>query len=134
MKKNKGGRPSKLEKINMAEVERLAGLGLTDEEMATMLGIAVSTLNNYKKNREFMEALKRGKTKVDAVVVNRLLQKALDGDTTAMIFWLKNRQRERWRDRSEVGIGGVQGGGSGVNEVKIEVVHTREVGEGEDGT
>ena len=30
-----------------------------------------------------------------------MLNKALKGDTTAIIFWLKNRRPDKWRDRKE---------------------------------
>jgi len=122
--KNKSGRgrPSKLREIDFKEVERLAGLGSTDEEMAMFLGVTARTFNNWKKNPDFFQALKRGKAKVDLVVVDKLLKKALDGDTTAIIFWLKNRQRERWRDKRDIGLGG---DGEGIVDVRIEVVKTK---------
>ena len=41
------------------------------------------------------------------------------GDTTAMIFWLKNRQPDRWNDRREVRLSGGGEGGT----IRIEVVH-----------
>ena len=83
------------------------------------------------EHREFREALKKGKAPVDLEVENALLKRALgyeyeetvteiykgaDGiershirkmkkhmppDTTAQIFWLKNRRPGRWRDKIE---------------------------------
>jgi len=127
MAKHKGGRPSKLAKIDLGEVERLAGLGLTDEEMAIVLDVSPRAFAGYKKNSEFLQALKRGKPKKDTEVVQRLLLKAMEGDVTAMIFWLKNRQPDKWRDRRDIGLGG---NGAGSVDVKIEVVKVRE---GKDG-
>ena len=73
--------------------------GLTDEQIAANAGIAPSTLYAWKKDhREISEALKKGKEVVDYEVENALLTKALIGDTTAQIFWLKNRRPDKWRD------------------------------------
>ncbi len=33
-------------------------------------------------------------------------EKALGGDTTAMIFWLKNRKPEQWREKQEIAHSG----------------------------
>jgi hypothetical protein len=100
--------------------------GLTDEQLAQKMGIATGTLYEWKKSYpEISEALKRGKEVVDIEVENALLKRALgydyteerveisekDGrkviqntkhiaaDTTAQIFWLKNRRPDRWRDK-----------------------------------
>ena len=35
---------------------------------------------------------------MDYKVENALLQSALAGNTTAQIFWLKNRRPDKWRD------------------------------------
>ena len=51
-----------------------------------------------------MQALKKGKAVVDFAVENALLKNALAGDTTAQIFWLKNRKRDKWRDRHDNAI------------------------------
>lgn len=74
--------------------------GLTDEQIAFNCGISPSTLYRWKDDhREICEALKKGKEVVDYAVENALLQKALSGDTTAQIFWLKNRRPDKWRDK-----------------------------------
>lgn len=74
--------------------------GLTDEQIAKNIGITSKTLYEWK-NRfcEICEALKKGKEVVDYEVENALLKRALDGDTTAQIFWLKNRRPNKWRDK-----------------------------------
>jgi len=123
MAKHKGGRPSKLAKIDLGEVERLAGLGLTDEEMAIVLDIARSSFSLYKKNKQFSDAVKKGKIKYDMEIIEGLRKNAKGGDTTAQIFWLKNRQPDKWRDKRDIGLGG---NGAGSVDVKIEVVKVRE--------
>ena len=50
---------------------------------------------------EFLEALRRTRVVADAEVEEALRQKALRGDTSAMLFWLKNRRPDRWRDKPE---------------------------------
>jgi len=76
--------------------------GLTDEQIAHNIGITAKTLYEWK-NRfcEICETLKKGKAVVDYQVENALLEKALGGDTTAQIFWLKNRRPDKWRDKPE---------------------------------
>ncbi|QZY56698.1 DNA-packaging protein [Crassaminicella profunda] len=119
-------------KDKLLEVQAWARDGLTDEQIAHNLGIAVSTFYEYKKKHsEFSEALKKGKTVVDIEVENALLKRALgykynevtqelkinsktgeaelvvtkvitkevQPDTTAEIFWLKNRKPAVWRDK-----------------------------------
>ena len=79
--------------------------GLTDEQIAHNCGISTTTLYNWKnKHVEILEALKKGKEVVDYQVENALLKKALVGDTTAQIFWLKNRRPDKWRDKQEAKI------------------------------
>lgn len=77
--------------------------GLTDEQLAEKIGITATTLYDWKnKFPEISEALKKGKEVVDYEVENALLNKALGGDTTAQIFWLKNRRPDKWRDKPEM--------------------------------
>jgi transposase len=130
------GRPSKYEsevKPRLLEIEAWARDGLTLDQIAHNLGIALSTLCEYKNQyTELAEALKRGKEVVDIEVENALF-KAATGyyyeeetvtnsgrkvtvrkyekpNTTAMIFWLKNRKREAWRDKQDVEHTGENGG------------------------
>jgi hypothetical protein len=130
----KVGRPSLFDKGFVASFveagKKLALLGATDKEISEFFGINESTLNLWKtKHPEFGESLKEGKLMADACVANKLFQRALGyehdeidirvvageivqtpirkiyaPDTTACIFWLKNRQREKWRDKVETGV------------------------------
>lgn len=77
--------------------------GLTKEEIAKNIGISRTTIYEWmKKSPDFMNALHSGKDEADYRVVNALYKKALSGDTTAMIFWLKNRISKQWRDKQEI--------------------------------
>ena len=118
----------------LIEVEGWARDGLTDEQIAHNLGISEKTFYNYKEEYiHFLQALKRGKEVVDIQVENALLKNALgyeieevteeydaDGklihskrvkkrvapNTTAQIFWLKNRKPADWRDKKDVDVVG----------------------------
>jgi transcriptional regulator with XRE-family HTH domain len=77
--------------------------GLTMEEIAEKLRISADTLSRWSKAYpDFCVALKSSKDEADSKVVQSLYKKALGGDTVAMIFWLKNRQSAKWRDKQEV--------------------------------
>ena len=119
------GRPSKYDEVDLMKVEKLAGFGLVNDELADMLSINSDTFYEWKKTHtEFSEAIKRGKLKADLRVTQSLYKRAngffydektkekgvetkivtkmVVPDTTAAIFWLKNRQPEKWRDKQEV--------------------------------
>lgn len=77
--------------------------GLTDEQISNNIGISRSTLAEWKKKYEdISDTLKKGKEVVDYQVENALLRNAIKGDTTAQIFWLKNRRPDKWRDKRDV--------------------------------
>lgn len=94
------GRP-KIPMPELARVEAVAGLVETDKEIAIVLGVSEKTLNTWKKNPEFFQALKNGKLKLDVNVKKSLYKLAIGGNVTACIFWLKNRDREHWRDQQQ---------------------------------
>lgn len=128
-----GGRPTKYDPDSHPErAFRLSLLGLTDEQIAVAFGISESTLNLWKtQHEEFLGALNDGKDEADAKVADSLYRRALGysheavkivadaksgdvvqvpyvehypPDTTAGIFWLKNRHSGKWRDRHNVTI------------------------------
>lgn len=89
-----------LEPDGLILLEGWARDGLTDEQIAHNMGINVKTLWTWKNAHDpICNALKKGKEVVDYQVENALLASALDGNTTAQIFWLKNRRPDKWRDK-----------------------------------
>lgn len=89
-----------LEPEGLMLLEGWARDGLTDEQIASNIKINPATLYDWKnRHPEISEALKKGKEVIDYQVENALLEKALGGDTTAQIFWLKNRRPDKWRDK-----------------------------------
>ena len=128
-KKYHMGRKSAYKEEYNQLAENYALLGATDKEMADLFSVTERTLNQWKKDyQEFLQSLKKGKNIADANVASRLYNRAIgydckatkfatsEGkitdskeyiehyppDTTAAIFWLKNRQPEKWRDKKEV--------------------------------
>lgn len=92
-----------LEPERLQLLEGWARDGLTDEQIAKNMGISRKTLAEWKKQySDISDTLKKGKEVVDYEVENALLKSALDGNTTAQIFWLKNRRPDKWRDKPPV--------------------------------
>lgn len=83
-------------------IEGWAKEGLTDEQISKNLGISKVTFYKYKAScSELNELLKKSKEVVDYEVENALYKAAINGNVTAMIFWLKNRKPHGWKDRKE---------------------------------
>lgn len=84
-------------------IEGWARDGLTDEDIAKNIGISRTTLYEWKnKYPDIANTLKKSKEVVDRIIENALFKKASEGDTTSMIFWLKNRKPSMWRDKQEI--------------------------------
>ena len=125
--KGKAGRPSLYKPEYVEQSKKLCLLGATDRELADFFKVSEATLNSWKaQHPEFLESLKVGKEQADQRVERSLYQRAVGyshpdvhvsnfqgmvtltpiikhypPETTAGIFWLKNRKPEEWRDRVE---------------------------------
>lgn len=121
-------RPSQLDTLDLDQVRMMARKGWTDKEMAEFFKVSEQTINNWKdRDSEFLLSLKLGKDEADSKVERSLYEKATGyshpdthisnfqgeitvtpiikhyaPDTTAAIFWLKNRKPVEWRDKQEV--------------------------------
>ncbi|OCN03581.1 transposase [Erysipelotrichaceae bacterium MTC7] len=119
-------------KPNLELIEAWARRGAIEADIAKNLNVARSTFENYKRDYpELREALRNGKEPADLQVEAALFKKAVgyeykevrnevtDGgwkevvttkqvapDTTAQIFWLKNRRPDLWRDKQDVELSG----------------------------
>lgn len=88
-----------LEDDNLILLQGWKRNGLTDEQIASNIGINVRTLSKWKvKYGQIGQALKIGREQANYAVEGKLLKKALSGNTTAMIFWLKNNWRDKYAD------------------------------------
>ncbi len=123
-------RPSKFNEALKETILKLYKEGRTDDQVADIIGVSVRTLHNWKgKYPSFLHALKDSKLVADGLVEASLFSRAIgfthpeekifsfEGgvvradtvkqyppDTTAAIFWLKNRQPERWRENYQVDV------------------------------
>jgi len=126
------GRPTLYQPEYPEQAFKLCLLGATDKDLASFFCVEESTINNWKlAHPEFLEAIKGGKDEADANVAKSLYQRALGyshpeidirvangeivetpitkhypPDATSAIFWLKNRQRDKWRDKVEQELSG----------------------------
>lgn len=89
--------------------------GLIDKQIYKNMGISRTTFYKWKsENSEFADLLKRGKEIADREVENALFKSATGfvgpdekyypPNTTAQIFWLKNRKHDEWRDKRETDV------------------------------
>ena len=96
--KKKPGRKS----INLDhnEIERLAGMGLNERQICASLGINPSTLTRKKHIKSIKNALEKGRAKAIAQVSSKLFNNAIEGKETSIIWFLKNRDPDNWKDRN----------------------------------
>lgn len=89
-----------LSKDGLVLIEGWARDGLTEEQIAKdKMHVASSTLREWKgKYPAISAALKKGKELPDYKVENALYMAAIHGNVTAIIFWLKNRRPDKWRE------------------------------------
>lgn len=135
MATKKCGRPSLYKDEYDEQARKLCLLGATDPELADFFSVNIDTIYEWKNvHPTFSDAIKRGKIQADSNVADRLYQRAMGyehpevdirvvnqeiiktnitkiyaPDPTAAIFWLKNRQRAKWRDKVDSEITGADG-------------------------
>lgn len=143
----------------LTKVKGWAKSGLTDEQIAHNMGIAYSTFRKWRDDYGALSAaLKKGKEVVDFEVESALHQSALgyyveeketlieevDGrrkqkvrklkkwvpaNTTAQIFWLKNRKPADWRDKQETEVTGKDGGAIEIDDARSKLIERLAKGE-----
>lgn len=95
----KRGRPTEFDDRIAGAVLALLEAGKTEQQISEAIGISTRTLSRWKlAHQDFRLAVKAAKSISDDMVEEALFDSALGGNVTAMIFWLKNRQPDRWRD------------------------------------
>lgn len=130
--KSQTGRPTKYREEYNEQARKLCLLGATDSDLAEFFEVNVDSIHEWKKvHTAFSDSIKSGKSQADSDVADRLYQRAMgyehkdvdirvvEGqivqteimkhyppDSTAAIFWLKNRNSKRWRDKHEVAHSG----------------------------
>ena len=78
-------------------VQAHAMVGTPQEIIGKLLGVSAATLRNY-----YREELDNGLWVANAEIAKRLFTKAMLGDTSCMIFWLKTRAK--WREKTDVNL------------------------------
>lgn len=102
-KKNPRGRPSAYRSDYAEQARKLCEVfPATNQHLAKFFKVSTVTICEWKnKHPEFLNAVGAGKENRDMHVENALYLKAISGDVSACMFWLKNRQPDKWRDRRE---------------------------------
>lgn len=94
------GRPPHLPNADTRnKVYTLSTVGTRHEDIASVLNISHDTLVKYYK-----EELDKGRIEANASVAETLFKQAKEGNTTAMIFWLKSRAK--WKESTQHEISG----------------------------
>jgi hypothetical protein len=130
------GRPTKYKPEYVEQAKKLCALGATDIEIADFFEVDVRTLYRWKgEHDKFCQALKVAKDiaderverslfarangyehdevdirVVDHTIIQTPIRKFYPPDTTAAIFWLKNRKPEKWREMKAIELTGSDGG------------------------
>lgn len=96
----KQGRPPEFYEEYILQVRHIAALGAKESEIAKVFNVTGKTIRKWcHKYPAFGAAIKEGRQDPDNRVEASLFRRALKGDVTACIFWLKCRRPYIWRDR-----------------------------------
>ena len=103
MTQGSGSKPHVPDAKTRATVEAMSSYGIPQEDIAAVIGIDSKTLRLYYRTE-----LDTATAKANSQVAQRLYKKALDGDTSSMIFWLKTRAK--WAETVRQEHTGANGG------------------------
>lgn len=90
------------------EIERMAGIGLSEKQIAAVLGVSYKTLWRRKNGdgqvlrTEIKEALERGKATAERRVGDALIQRAEKGDVQAIRWYEMTRAGRTEQKRLEI--------------------------------
>ena len=102
--KKRGRKRIKFTEDDLLKIEQASGMGLTNEQLASVLGCSLSTVRRNRKNNELFEHhVRRGRANSLKEVSNALYNNAIyENNVQAQIFFLKNRGEEgQWSDKNE---------------------------------
>mgnify|MGYP005626524753 FL=1 len=101
--KKKAGRPRhQVLATTRNEVYELSKVGTRYEDIALVLGFSEDTLTKY-----YREELDKGRIESNAIIAGTLFEKAKQGDTASMMFWLKTRAQ--WSEKNTTELTGEGG-------------------------
>lgn len=88
----------------LQKVEAAAAKGNTYTAICDSLGISERSLYTHKrKSAQFAQAIKKGRGRAVSIIECDLFNDArMPGNTTAKIYFLKNRCPDEWKDKHEV--------------------------------
>ena len=100
---NRGPKPRQITDELLDQVAQLAARGLSQKQVCDALGFSQSWWHSKKaETQELGEYYKRGAAKGIADVSNALYESAMKGTPVSQIFYLKNRDPDRWSDVKSV--------------------------------
>lgn len=115
------GRPSKYDESYCQVAEDILGQGYSEAVLAGEVGVCIDTITEWKKvHPEFSASVKVGRAKGARVWEDRLkaLAEKNEGNATGVIFGLKNRNPEAWKDKTET----EHSGGLTVTKIERQIV------------
>lgn len=77
---------------HIEQVQILAGYGLTETQIAHVIGLSPATFRRRKEDEEqVLSALEKGQALAQSVIAQALYNKAKAGDLGAIVWWEKTR-------------------------------------------
>lgn len=116
----RGPKPWAPNEDQIAKIKLYAGLGSTQQQIASMIGISVDTLQRCAETHKAWEL---GQAETIARVAGTLVKKALAGDTASAIFYLKTQAG--WRETVRNEHTGADGGPIQHEQVKSDAASFR---------